>query len=197
MNPQYTDVQLDALRELANIGSGTAATALSQMLGRTIDVSVPKALALPVADAVDAIGAADTPVTAVLIPVSGDLQAVVLLLFQPHAAATLCAMLGVEPETEMGVSALGEIGNVLGASYIGALGSMTDLTIEPHPPQTRADMLGALLSSVVMGIDETREVALLLDSDLQFDDDECTLAFLLIPSTGGVAELLDRLGVGA
>ena len=56
MNSHYTEMQLDALRELANIASGTAATALSQMLGREIELSVPRALALPLADAVDAAG---------------------------------------------------------------------------------------------------------------------------------------------
>ena len=193
----YTDLQLDALRELANIGSGTAATALSQMCGRSIDVSVPNALALPISDAVEAIGPAETAVTAVVIPVFGDLDAVVLLLFQPYAAAKLCGMLGVEPDTEMGVSALGEIGNVLGASYVGALGSMTGLQLEPRPPQTAADMLGAVLSTVAMSVDETADVALLLDSDLVFEGEECSLSFLLVPSASGVRELLERLGVGA
>ena len=47
MSSQYTEMQLDALRELANIGSGTASTALSGMLGRSVDISVPKAQALP------------------------------------------------------------------------------------------------------------------------------------------------------
>lgn len=194
---QYTELQLDALRELANIGSGTAATALSQMLARSIDVSVPSAMALPIADAVEAVGPPDTPVTAVLLPITGDLDAVVLLLFQPFAAAQLCGMLGVEPDSEMGVSALGEIGNVLGASYVGALGTMTGLSLEPRPPQTVADMLGAVLGSAVLAVDETRDVALLLDSDLLFEGEECSLSFLLVPSAGGVAELLDRLGVGA
>jgi chemotaxis protein CheC len=51
-----SEAQLDALRELANIGSGTAATALSQMIGREVRLSVPRALTLPLADAVDACG---------------------------------------------------------------------------------------------------------------------------------------------
>lgn len=197
MKTQYTEVQLDALRELANIGSGNSATALSQMVGRPIDVSAPTAFALPIGEAAEAIGSPETPVTAVLVPVCGDLDAVVLLLFQPDAAATLCRLLGVEPGTELGVSALGEIGNVLGTNYISALGTMTGLAIEPRPPQTVADMLGAVLSSAVIGVDETRDIALLLDSELATDGEECALSFLLIPSEGGVAELLDRLGVGA
>src|SRR3954447_10216597 len=93
---QYTDMQLDALRELANIGSGTAATALSTMLGRSIDVSVPNARALSLAEAVHAAGPAETPVTGIVLPIFGDLDAIVLLLLAQDDAATLCSLLGVE-----------------------------------------------------------------------------------------------------
>src|SRR5215207_6938403 len=75
----YTPLQLDALRELANIGSGTAGTSLSQMLGRPVDISVPTALALPLADAVDAVGVPEEEITGVVIPLAGDMQAIVLL----------------------------------------------------------------------------------------------------------------------
>ena len=53
-NARYTDLQLDALRELANIGSGTAGTALSSLLGSPIELSVPSASALELAEAVEA-----------------------------------------------------------------------------------------------------------------------------------------------
>jgi chemotaxis protein CheC len=123
----YSDLQLDALRELANIGSGTAATALSTMLGRSIDVSVPSAVTLPLADAVDAVGDAESVITAVVLPIVGDLEAIVVLLFKPEDAAGICELLGVEPDSDVAHSALGEIGNILGSSYVGALGSMTGL----------------------------------------------------------------------
>src|SRR5439155_1462141 len=83
-----------------------AAEALSSLLGRPIDVSVPNALALPLADAVDAAGPADAEVTAVVLPIFGDLDAVVLMLFHPQDAAQICGLLGVEADTEVGVSAL-------------------------------------------------------------------------------------------
>ena len=63
MTPRYTELQLDALRELANIASGNAATALSQMLGREVELNVPRVLALPLADAVDACGSPDDAAT--------------------------------------------------------------------------------------------------------------------------------------
>jgi chemotaxis protein CheC len=192
---QYSELQLDALRELANIGSGNAATALSQMLGRPIDVSVPNALALPLADAVDAVGAADTIVTGVALPVFGDLDAIVLMLFSEEDEQTLCTLLGVEAGTEVGRSALGEIGNILGCSYIGALGAMTGLVLEPAPPQTVTDMLAAIVETVLASHAEATHLALLLDSDLIVENAECSFSFMLVPNEAGVAELLSRLGL--
>jgi chemotaxis protein CheC len=192
----YTDLQIDALRELANIGSGTAATALSGMLGRPVDISVPNPLLLSLNDAVDAIGPSDDEVTGVVIGIVGDMDATVLMLFSPETAAVLCPMLGVEPGTEIGLSALQEIGNILGASYTGALATMTGLELEPVPPQAATDMLGSIVSSVLLAPGEDRDAVLLLDSALTVEGgEECTPAFMFIPSHGGVTELLARLGL--
>jgi chemotaxis protein CheC len=192
----YTSDQLDALREVANIGSGTAASSLATMLGRSVDLSVPNVLAVPLDEAVEALGAPDTPVTAVVIPIFGAMDAVVVLLFAPEAADTLCAMLGVEPGTDVGVSALQEIGNILGTSYVGSMEAMTGLHLEPRPPQACVDMLGAVLTSVLMHVAGAAEVALVMDSALEVEGEACSLSFLLVPSDEGVAELLTRLGLG-
>lgn len=195
MNTRYSEIQLDALRELANIGSGTAGTALSTMLGRPVDISVPNAQALPLADAVDAAGPADAAVTGVVVPVYGDLDATVLLLIPPADADTLCGLLGVEPGSEVALSALGEIGNILGTSYINSLSAMTGLTLEPCPPQTVTDMLAAIVASVLAASSHETDIALVLDSDLMVEQEACSLSFMLLPSLGGVSELLGRLGL--
>src|SRR3954463_13248966 len=132
----FTTLQLDALRELANIGSGTAGTALSQMLGRSVDISVPNAFVLPLAEAVEAVGPAEEDVTGVVIPLAGDMDAVVLLVFPVADAGTLAGMLGVEAGTEDAVSALGEIGNILSASYIRSLPPATRPPLALPPPPT-------------------------------------------------------------
>ncbi|MFL5883888.1 MAG: chemotaxis protein CheC [Thermoleophilaceae bacterium] len=194
----YSDLQIDALRELTNIGSGTAATSLSSMLGRAVDITVPNTLVLPLNEAVEAVGAAESEVTGVAIFVTGDLGATVLLIFTPDTGATLCRLLGVEPGSEIALSALCEIGNVLGASYIGALGSMTGLELEPSPPQAATDMLGAILTTVLLGDGEDQDQALVIDTELKVEnEDSCAPSFLFIPSAGGVGEMLSRLGLGA
>ncbi len=194
MQTPYTDVQLDALRELANIGSGTAGTALSSLLGRPVDISVPTAAALPLEEAVERAGPTDEPVVAAMLPIVGDMEATVLLLFPPTDAATLCALLGVDSESEEGVSALGEIGNILGASYMGALGQMVGLELEPCPPQTAHDMVGAIVASVLLMRGES-DVALMLDSELVVEGESCAMSFMLLPEAGGVTDLLARLGL--
>ena len=193
----YTELQMDALRELANIGSGTAGTALSQMLGRSVDISVPNAFVLPLADAVEAAGSPDEDVTGVVIPLAGDMDAVVLLVFPVQDAGTLAGMLGVEPGTEDAVSALSEIGNILSASYIASLGAMTGLELDLTPPQTVTDMLAAIVATVLASRAQGTDTALILDSELQVEGEQCSLSFLLLPEPGGVREILSRMGVEA
>src|SRR3954452_11585037 len=157
----------------------------------------PSARALPFAAAVDATGPAERVVTGVVIGVMGQLDATVLLLLGESDAAVLCRLLGVDPDDELAPSALGEIGNIVGASYINALGAMTGLELEPAPPVSATDMLAAIVASVLAGRAEGDDVALVLDSDMVVEGEDCSISFLLVPSRGGVEELLSRLGLGS
>jgi chemotaxis protein CheC len=195
VTPRYTELQLDALRELANIASGNAATSLSQMLGRGVDLSVPRVLALPLADAVDACGDPDEDITSVVIPLDGDIQGVVLLLISLEGADTLCGLLGVEAGTEIGDSALQEIGNVLGTSCLNALAAMTGLNLEPRPPHLTTDMLGAIVSSLALAHLASSDLVLVLDSELGVAQEPCSISFVLLPTQGSVTDLLTPLGL--
>ena len=192
---RYSDLQLDALRELANVGSGTASTALSGMLGRSVDISVPSVNVLPMADAVGAIGDAESEATGVVLGVVGDMSASVLLLFTPNDAKQMCGFLGVEAGSEIGDSALMEIGNIMGASYLNALGQMTGMELEPTPPASATDMLGAIVETVLAERAGAGDIALLLDSDLVVEGSDASVSFLLVPDQGGVEQLLARLGL--
>jgi chemotaxis protein CheC len=194
MHARYTEEQLDALRELANIGSGTAGTALSALLGRPVDISIPSVGAMEVEDAVEAVGDPAAEVRATLVPIKGDLTGSALLVFPPGDAAKLCGLLGVEPDGEHGWSALAEIGNILCASYLTALGQMLGMEIDPCPPQTAWDLLGAIVATVLLEQGES-DGALLLDSALTVAGESCGLSFLLLPAGDGIDGLLERLGL--
>ncbi len=196
MQPALSETQLDAMRELANIGSGTAATALSSLIGLPVELDVPRALLLCVADAVDLLEPRDAILTAIAIPAVGELDALALILMPPGTVETLCRLLGVDAEAEIGASALCEIGNVLGSSYLGALSAMTGLQLQPGLPERVVDMLGAILQSALIA-SCGGDAALLLESKLNVAGLQCAPAFLFIPSPTGVDDMLTRLGVGS
>ena len=195
MSAQFNAVQLDALRELANIGAGTASTALSQMLGRSIDLAVPVARVLPMEDAVAELGSAEQEITGIVLGVEGELPATVLMLLTPEDADAICGMLGLAADDELAPSALGEIGNVVGTSYLNALAGMTGVAIEPTPPATVTDFLGAIVESVLAARAMSSDRTLLMDSSLVIENEDCSIAFLLVPDHGGAEELLTRIGV--
>jgi chemotaxis protein CheC len=193
-----TDVQLDALRELANIASGTAASALSRMLDREVALSVPRALVLDLADAVDACGNPGETVSGVMIGVVGDIEGVVLMLIGPVESRRLCSMVGVEwdgAETGDGASALCEMGNILGTSYLNGLAAVTSLQLRPCPPALRVDMLGAIVSSLLAATAGSSPQAFLLESELDVAAEPCAMTFLMLPTSGGIESLLAPLGL--
>ena len=193
---QLSEIQLDALGELANIGSGNAATSLSSMLGVPIDLSVPHVRLLPLADAVDAAGDPAEDVAAVLLPVRGELNAHVVLLFGTVDAGAVCGLLGVEADSEMGLSALCEVGNIIGTAYVNALGSMTGMELEPASPQGARDMLGAVVATVLGNAAQDNDTTLFVDTDLVVGGTQSSILFLLVPEADGIGELLGRLGLG-
>ena len=189
------DIQLDALAELANIASGTAATALSQMVGREIGLSVPRAYALPLADAVDAVGDPAQTVTAVAIPLLGDITGAVLLIVDEPSAAALCGLLGVDRDTELGDSALAEITNILTAAYLNAIGTVTGQELLPCPPHASTDMLGAIVTSMLAQTAAREDLALLLDSELDIAGERCAITFMLFSESDSIDRLLAPLGL--
>ena len=195
MSATYNDTQLDALRELANIGAGNASTALSGMLGRPVDLTVPDARLVPMSEAVEAIGPPEREITGIALGVTGDLPSIVLMLLTPSDADAVCGLLGLAPGSEYAESALGEIGNVVGTSYLNALAGMTGISLEPTPPATATDMLASLVEAVLATRAAYSDSTLLLDSRMVVEGEGCSIVFLLVPDEGGAGELLKRLGV--
>ena len=97
----------------------------------------------------------------------------------------------------MALSALQEIGNILGTAYVGAIEAMTGQHLEPRPPAIVADTLGAIVSAVLTQVAGAGELALVMDSALQVEQEACELSFVLVPGDEGVTELLARLGLGS
>ncbi len=111
----FTDMQQSALREIANVGSGHAATALSQLLGRPVEIGYSEALLTVLAEAIDRIGAPMSRSALVDTPIHAD-GGTVLLVFPEDTSEELCRLLGTSLDDEIGRTALQEVGNILATS---------------------------------------------------------------------------------
>lgn len=195
MPEQFTELQLDALREVANTGSGHAAGDLSEMLGHSFEISVPRAVVTGLPEAVDMLGGADADVTAVAIRVGGDVEAMLVAMFTPAQAENLCGLLGIDSESDMGRSVLQEVGNVLACAYANVLAEMSGIAFEVHPPDVLSDMLASIVASLAAATTRDIEHVLVIDSRLAVNDADAEMSVLFVPFDDGIDQLLIRLGV--
>jgi chemotaxis protein CheC len=194
VDPRYSELELSAVQEIANIGTGNAATALGMLVGRPIDIGVPSVELVPLAEAAERIGPLESTVAAVLTPVRGDAPASLLLALPMPSADVLCGLLGTDAASEMGRSCLQEIGNILTGSYTTALVGMTGLTLEPEPPLLAVDMLGAIVDAVLAMSALDADTVLFLQTAISIEGAACSFGFLFVPQDAAVDTLLRALG---
>jgi chemotaxis protein CheC len=194
-------LQLDALREVANIGAGHAATALSQMTLQTIMISVPRVNIAPLEDIPNQVGSNEEPVAAVLMKILGDLTGLALLVF-PNATALRVAGLMMQREVttldELGQSALREAGNILSAAYLNALSEFMGMILMPSPPSLAIDMSDAVLSATFLEVAQGSEYVFCVDTEFRLTELKESLRgfFLLLPDRDSLTAILRAIRVG-
>jgi len=201
--PELSSTHLDALREISNIGMGNAITSLAQMLNRRINMSVPLATFLPFEETVQLIGGAEEQVSCVSVSLSGDVPGTVMFFFNSQSTFRLVDLLmGLDLGTtteldEMGESAVKEVGNVLTGSFIGAIYSLTSLSIKSAVPMFAYDMLGAILTSLVVASGRAEEQVLVLETKLFQEQAEANINghFFMLTEPGSIQNLFDALGI--
>jgi len=195
-------IQVDALREVANIGAGHAATALSQMVGQTIMISVPTINVLALEDIPPQVAAHDEPVAAVLMHMLGDLTGRTLLVFPRTTAIRLAALLlRREPVgddfTEMEQSAIKEAGNILSSAYMNALSDFMGMMLLPSPPSLAVDMSTAVLTTAYLQFNADKDLLFCVESEFMMTDLSERLRgfFLLLPDPASLQAILRAVRV--
>jgi len=193
--------QLDAMREVANIGAGHAATALSQMTNRTIMITVPRVNMRPLEEACDTVGTPDEVMAAILMHMMGDLTGRALLLFPQRSAQTLCDFLlrreiGTTQEFgEMEQSALKEAGNILASAYLNALSDFMGMMLVPSVPSLVIDLSGAVLTSAHLNFGHDRDYAFCVETSFRIEGATEPLGghFLLLPDMASLRSIFDAI----
>lgn len=195
-----TPVQIDALVEVTNIGSGHAATSLSQLLGRRVMVRVPKVFTGPLEDVILKIAEPNDVVASVLLYFLGDLTGRTLLIYPHEHAIQLTSMLMPEQQpgtVELQESLLKEVSNILSCSYMNALGELLGFLILPSVPGMIVDMIGAVLSSVIVEFGNEKDFIFCIETEFDFGDSSTPLRtfFLLLPDRSSLELILKKLNL--
>lgn len=195
------DFQLDVLKEIGNIGSGNATTALSQLLDKPVNMSVPSVRILSFAQVAEVFGGAEQVVIGIYLRVEGEAAGnMFFILTRHHAKKLLRNLVGLNANDEaefsdMDISALSEIGNILVGSYLTSLCNFTNLKMIPTVPALSIDMAGAILSYGLLQFGKLGEQALLIDTMFLDGEHEIEGHFFLIPDPDSIDSIFNALGV--
>ncbi|MGN0338106.1 MAG: chemotaxis protein CheC [Lachnospiraceae bacterium] len=199
VNSMYFDV----LKELGNIGAGNATTAIATMLNLTIDMKVPKVELKAVEDLGSAICPEEETIVGIFLEVQNDISGSMMFLLKLDSAHYLVDRLmggmgAAESSTgefsEMELSAMKEIGNIIAGSYLSALSTMTNMVITPSVPYIAVDMAAAILSVPAIQFGQFGDNALLIETE--FGDDVMMEGyFILLPDEDSYDKILQSLGI--
>jgi len=193
-----SSLQLDALKEVSNIGAGNAATALSMMIGKKVDMTVPAVNVVRLEDIVEENG--EIEVAGTVVRVLGDIAGNILLVFENSTAENIIKKLvgsKQSPESEMGSSVLCEIANIISAAYMNSIAQLTNLAILPSVPATSYDMLGAILTTTFIESNQYDEYILDIETVFLDQDTEENIGghFYYIPMPGSLEKILKSIGI--
>ncbi len=191
---------VDILREIASIGSGNAVTSLAKMLNKKIKMSVPLVNFLDFKDIATFIGGEENLIVGILVGISGDINGIMMFVIKLESARTLINMLlsgdsDKEGFSELELSALEEIGNILTSSYLGSLASLINKKIKPSIPFLSIDMANAILSVPAIEFGKVGDKVLFIESVFVTDKEDVSGYFILVPDMGSLETILSSLGV--
>ncbi|GIN70452.1 CheY-P phosphatase CheC [Bacillus sp. J14TS2] len=205
---EITPFHLDILKEIGNIGAGNAATALSVLTGKNIEMKVPTARIITFDQMLELAGGHDTVVTAVFLRVEGDASGSMFFILPLEQATRLVQKvtqdntfsLSQPPYSEMALSAMQELGNILTGSYLTSLSDFTGLRLHASVPSISIDMAGAVISYGLIELSQSQDYVIVIDTalnDEETSDDSKSVKghFFLLPDPSSFATIFQKLGV--
>jgi chemotaxis protein CheC len=198
---KLTELQIDTIREISNIGMGNAATALSQMIDQPVNITVPKAFIIDVTKVAEVIGGEELPVAAAYVQVVGEARGHLVLIFPTDDVRKLINMIvpGADSDVtkdDMARSAVQEIGNILASSFLRSLAEMTQLNLLPTVPAVAVDFAGSIITYVVASMYEITEQLVVVKTEFDVGGERIGGHCVFVPEPGSLRIILRSLGVG-
>ncbi|MGE5507759.1 MAG: chemotaxis protein CheC [Chitinophagales bacterium] len=194
---RLTDLALDAVRELGNIGSGHASGALAAMLGRKVDITVPKVTLQRLAN-LNLYDGPDSEVVAVHLRVVGDVEGLVTLCTPRPTAEGLVHLLTGQafPVTDpMAVSVMNEVANIIGGAFLSAFYGMTGLNSQLTPPEYFSGQVDGAFAGLLAELSRWGDSAFVVETAFVQEENALPCNLIFIPSAEGLVLTLQRLGL--
>lgn len=190
---------LDVMREIGSIGTGSAATALSSLVGESIKMTVPEIEIKEFNDAIDHLGGPEDIVAAILVQMSEDINGTMLFLLQmDFVNAVLKRILGKEIENffqlhEMEISVLTEVGNIMLSSYASAISTLVGMNIHLSVPAIAVNMLGGILAVPMAEMGYETDQLMLINGKLILGNEKHDSTILMLPDIESLNKLMNKL----
>jgi len=198
---ELDSVEIDTLREIGSIGTGNAATALSQLLGRKIRITLPEVRIMGYNEAIEWIGGPEAITAGVLVRISGQMSGIMLSV-QPLEFVNLVLRSMLDEQitsydqlSDLEGSALIEIGNIMISTFINALTGLADIRVELTVPCLTVDMQGAILTVPMAEYGGQSDYLMTIGGNFVSDNREVPCRLLLSPDIRSLNFLLRKLGV--
>ena len=198
---QLSSLEIDTLREIGSIGTGNAATALSQMIGKEVRITLPEVRIMGYNEAIEWIGGPEQVTAGVLVGMSGQMSGVMLSVQKlGFINLVLEQMLGHPIEDyhqldELGKSTLVEVGNIMISTFINALSGLSNISVNLTVPAFAVDMQGAILSVPMAAYGGMSDYLMTIGGNFVCEEEQVPCRLLLSPDLGSLNFLLKKLGV--
>jgi chemotaxis protein CheC len=195
---KLSTVQADAIQELGNIGAAHAATTLSQMLGSSVEMSVPAIKAVDISELGNYMG--EEAAAMVAFELQGEIQHggyIVFYISRESAIRLTNTMLGLtemnRPMNEMDESALLEVGNIMVSAFLDATAELLGFIMLPSPPSLTVDMAHAAMSSLVAQMGEEVDEVLLFSTELICEEHKIDSDIIMMPEAATLARIVELM----
>ena len=191
--------QLNALREISIVGMDHAAVALSQLMKRDISLKVPRILTMDVAHLPETLGGREHMVVGVCLKILGDARGNIVMIFTREDAVRMLELLlsrkmaKGELLTELEVSTLKEVGNILASAYLNALGDMFKKIFLPSVPVLTLDMAGAVVDYLLEEAGVEGSMAIMIDTEFSEKDKNFAGHFFMLPVLSSFLSMMEKV----
>ena len=200
MTFQMNNYYIDILKEIGNIGAGNALTALSTLINKKVDMEVPVIEVIETEKIVESVEAEEKLIVGVYVRFWGDISGNIMLVFDKESTDHLMEFLfegksASEFYTEMELSALQEIGNILSSAYINSISKLSNLNIQMSVPSVSVDMAASILSVPAIEYSEVSDKIILIENKILEGLNEIVGKLFFMPDIESFALLFKNLGV--